>query len=101
MLACAYKRPECCIGVILGTGTNASYVESMSLCDLYEGKRPRTKRSVVINTEWGAFGNTGSLDIIRTRYRIVQGSTTTMTHRGSHFDWQLDFSFSLFDEWPP
>ena len=23
---------------------------------------------VVINTEWGAFGNTGSLDIIRTAY---------------------------------
>jgi len=36
--------------------------------------RPRPKRNVnckdgvVINTEWGAFGNTGSLDIIRLSY---------------------------------
>nr|AIW65574.1 hexokinase 3 [Tigriopus japonicus] len=68
LLACAYKRPECAIGIILGTGTNASYVEDMNHVELYEGPRPRGCKSVVINTEWGAFGNTGSLDIIRTRY---------------------------------
>jgi hypothetical protein len=39
-------------------------------------QRPRPRRNVdckdgvVINTEWGAFGNTGSLDIIRTIYDI-------------------------------
>ena len=26
--------------------------------------------AVVINTEWGAFGNTGSLDIVRTEYDL-------------------------------
>eukprot|EP00095_Tigriopus_kingsejongensis_P010460 maker-scaffold333_size203007-snap-gene-0.10 protein:Tk10460 transcript:maker-scaffold333_size203007-snap-gene-0.10-mRNA-1 annotation:"hexokinase" len=68
LLACAYKRPECAIGIILGTGTNASYVEEMSQVEHYEGPRPSGCPNVVINTEWGAFGNTGSLDIIRTRY---------------------------------
>ena len=34
---------------------------------MYEGDRPSNKE-VVINTEWGAFGNTGSLDIVRTIY---------------------------------
>ena len=34
---------------------------------MYEADRPSNKE-VVINTEWGAFGNTGSLDIVRTIY---------------------------------
>lgn len=68
LLACAYKRPECAIGIILGTGTNASYVEDLTFVDLYEGQAPPGATAVVINTEWGAFGNTGSLDIIRTSY---------------------------------
>ena len=68
LLACAYKRPDCAIGVILGTGTNASYVEEMKNVDLYEGDLPTGAKEVVINTEWGAFGNTGSLDIVRTDF---------------------------------
>ena len=70
LLACAYKRPDCAISCILGTGTNASYVEDMSLCEMYEGERPQRRPAVVINTEWGAFGNTGSLDIVRTEYDL-------------------------------
>ena len=31
LIACAYKRPNCAIGVILGTGTNASYLETPDL----------------------------------------------------------------------
>ena len=69
LLACAYKRPDCAVGVILGTGTNASYVEDTRNVEIYEGDGGNSnKGSVVVNTEWGAFGNTGSLDIIRTAY---------------------------------
>ena len=67
LIACAYKRPDCAIGVIIGTGTNASYVEDISNVELYEGQ-VGSRREVVINTEWGALGNTGSLDFIRTRH---------------------------------
>ena len=68
LIACAYKHPDCRIGIIVGTGTNASYVEKVGMAELYEGHRPSTDSEVVINTEWGAFGNTGSLDIVRTIY---------------------------------
>ena len=34
LVAAAYKRPDTAIGVIIGTGTNASYVE-----DIREGHR--------------------------------------------------------------
>ena len=67
LIACAYKRHDCAIGVIIGTGTNASYVEDINNVELYNGHKGR-KREVVINTEWGALGNTGSLDFIRTKY---------------------------------
>jgi len=67
LIACAYKRPECAVGVIIGTGTNASYVEDLQNVELYEGKAGK-KKEVVINTEWGALGNTGSLDFIRTEF---------------------------------
>ena len=67
LIACAYKRPDCAIGVIIGTGTNASYVEDLRNVELYQGQKG-AKKNVVINTEWGALGNTGSLDFIRTKY---------------------------------
>ena len=67
LIAGAYKHPNCRIGIIIGTGTNAAYVENLDIVDLYEGDRT-SNREVAINTEWGAFGNTGSLDIVRTIY---------------------------------
>eukprot|EP00092_Neocalanus_flemingeri_P027397 GFUD01029713.1.p1 GENE.GFUD01029713.1~~GFUD01029713.1.p1 ORF type:complete len:527 (+),score=123.28 GFUD01029713.1:254-1834(+) len=67
LIACAYKRPDCAVGVIIGTGTNASYVEDIRNVELYQGNIGK-KKEVVINTEWGALGNTGSLDFIRTRF---------------------------------
>eukprot|EP00090_Calanus_glacialis_P047320 TRINITY_DN9760_c0_g1_i2.p1 TRINITY_DN9760_c0_g1~~TRINITY_DN9760_c0_g1_i2.p1 ORF type:complete len:526 (+),score=148.61 TRINITY_DN9760_c0_g1_i2:48-1625(+) len=67
LIACAYKRPDCAIGVIIGTGTNASYVEDIRNVELYQGHAGK-KKEVVINTEWGGLGNTGSLDFIRTRF---------------------------------
>jgi len=70
LMACAYKHPECSIGVIVGTGTNAAYVEQLDNVGTYQGPKPKNSSCVVINTEWGAFGNTGSLDIFRTPYDL-------------------------------
>jgi len=66
LLACAYKRPDCAIGIILGTGTNACYMEDMKRVSTYEGEPPEGAAKVAVNTEWGACGNSGCLDIIRT-----------------------------------
>ena len=72
LIACAYKRPNCAIGVIIGTGTNASYVEDIGNVEQYQGKKGAQRpREVVINTEWGALGNTGSMDFIRTEYDLM------------------------------
>lgn len=64
MMTCAYDDPNCEVGVIIGTGTNACYMEDMSNIDLVEGDEGR----MCINTEWGAFGDDGTLEDIRTEF---------------------------------
>ncbi|XP_068927568.1 hexokinase HKDC1 [Petaurus breviceps papuanus] len=64
MMTCAYDDPRCEVGVIIGTGTNACYMEDMSNIDMVEGDEGR----MCINTEWGAFGEDGSLEDIRTEF---------------------------------
>lgn len=55
------KFLHCCSA---GTGTNACYMENLSSIDLIEGDEGR----MCINTEWGAFGDDGSLEDIRTEF---------------------------------
>ncbi|XP_049620508.1 hexokinase HKDC1 [Suncus etruscus] len=64
MMTCAYDDPHCEVGVIIGTGTNACYMEDLSNIDLVEGDEGR----MCINTEWGAFGDDGALEDIRTEF---------------------------------
>lgn len=60
-LAIGIRDPECHIGLILGTGTNACYIESLDAVPKFSGDRSRYS-NVIINTEWGAFGDDGKLD---------------------------------------
>lgn len=64
MMTCAYDDPYCEVGVIIGTGTNACYMEDMSNIDLVEGDEGR----MCVNTEWGAFGDDGTLEDVRTEF---------------------------------
>ncbi|CAF1104645.1 unnamed protein product [Rotaria sordida] len=67
LMACAYKDPSTAIGLILGTGTNACYIESLDKVGTWNGNYDEPKQ-VIINTEWGAFGDNGCLNFIRTKY---------------------------------
>ncbi|KAM3720663.1 Hexokinase-2 [Dirofilaria immitis] len=71
LMACAFKENTCQIGVIVGTGSNACYMEKIKNCDklkdmhLEEDGMPD---EMIINTEWGAFGDDGTLEFLRTRF---------------------------------
>ncbi|XP_046851695.1 hexokinase-2-like isoform X2 [Xenia sp. Carnegie-2017] len=67
LMSCAWEDQEVTIGLILGTGTNACYMERLENVAKWTGKIDEPKQ-VIINTEWGAFGDNGSLDWIRTEY---------------------------------
>ncbi|NWY06939.1 HXK1 protein, partial [Nothoprocta ornata] len=64
MMTCAYEDPNCEIGLIVGTGSNACYMEEMRNVEMVEGEQGR----MCVNMEWGAFGDNGCLDDIRTIY---------------------------------
>ncbi|XP_013192105.2 hexokinase type 2 isoform X2 [Amyelois transitella] len=66
LMSCAWKNHNCKIGLIVGTGSNACYVEKTGQCELFEGDM--SKSDMLINTEWGAFGDDGALDFVRTEF---------------------------------
>ncbi|XP_053689669.1 hexokinase type 2-like [Sabethes cyaneus] len=68
LMSCAWKNKNCRIGLIIGTGTNACYVEKVENCEMFDGYKDPSKQCVIINTEWGAFGDNGALDFVRTEY---------------------------------
>ncbi|MCI4392909.1 hypothetical protein PGIGA_G00151250 [Pangasianodon gigas] len=64
MMSCAYEDPQCEVGLIVGTGTNACYMEEMRNVELVEGNEGH----MCVNMEWGAFGDDGELDDICTEF---------------------------------
>lgn len=64
MMTCGYDDQNCEIGLIVGTGSNACYMEEMRHIDMVEGDEGR----MCINMEWGAFGDDGTLNDIRTEF---------------------------------
>ncbi|NXF36007.1 HXK3 protein, partial [Nyctibius bracteatus] len=64
MMSCGYDDPKCEIGLIVGTGTNACYMEETRNVGTVEGEQGR----MCINMEWGAFGDNGCLDDFFTNF---------------------------------
>lgn len=65
LMSCAWKNPNCRIGLIIGTGSNGCYYETQQNAELFDEPDMGTGK-VVINLEMGAFGEDGALDFIRT-----------------------------------
>ncbi|XP_011506332.1 PREDICTED: hexokinase type 2-like isoform X1 [Ceratosolen solmsi marchali] len=69
LMSCAWKNKNCRIGLIVGTGSNACYVEKTENVDCaIPGRYDPEKTHMLINTEWGAFGEYGTLDFIITEF---------------------------------
>ncbi|KAF5273061.1 hypothetical protein FQR65_LT04803 [Abscondita terminalis] len=67
LMSCAWKNNNCKIGLIVGTGSNACYVEKQKNCELFDDI-DNGSGQVLVNTEWGAFGDDGALDFVRSEY---------------------------------
>ncbi|XP_026037052.1 hexokinase-2-like [Astatotilapia calliptera] len=72
MMSCGYKDQSCEIGMIIGTGTNACYMEEIKNVKRIEGEDGR----MCINTEWGGFGDDGCLDDILTEFDVEVDKTS-------------------------
>lgn len=88
----ASHDPRVKIGVILGTGSNAAYMERVEYVKHWETRPIDNEKMVVIDIEWGAFGDNGVLDFIKTSYdRMVDDASLL---KGS-FTWVM----SSVDTW--
>ena len=73
LMSCAWQDTRSRIGLILGTGTNACYLESVSAIGTLDEDEDENVGKVkmehmIVNTEWGAFGDNGELDFCRTKW---------------------------------
>jgi len=69
LVAGSHDYPNCVIGLILGTGTNAAYIEDASKV-LRWGDNDGEKHEgrVLMDPESGAFGDNGCIDFIKTEW---------------------------------
>ncbi|XP_076174991.1 hexokinase A isoform X2 [Ptiloglossa arizonensis] len=69
LMSCAWKNRNCRIGLIVGTGSNACYVEKTKNVECaIPGNFNPDKPHMLINTEWGAFGEGGTLEFVLTEF---------------------------------
>merc|ERR1719511_184447 len=68
LMSCAWKDERCRVGLILGTGTNACYLEDVKNIETLNKGDFNEQEHMVVNTEWGAFGDNGELDFIKTKW---------------------------------
>ncbi|XP_011055105.1 PREDICTED: hexokinase type 2-like isoform X5 [Acromyrmex echinatior] len=69
LMSCAWKNRNCRIGLIVGTGSNACYVEkTKNVQCAIPGNYSTSKSDMLINTEWGAFGEQDVLDFVITEF---------------------------------
>ncbi|KAI9346763.1 hexokinase-domain-containing protein [Zopfochytrium polystomum] len=59
LISHAYQSPNTYIGVILGTGSNAAYVEQITNITKLKNPESFPSTEMLINIEWGAFDNEG------------------------------------------
>ena len=59
----------------LGTGSNACYIEKLDKVKTWVGEIDEPKQ-VVINMEWGAYGDNGCLNFLRTEYDVEVDKTS-------------------------
>lgn len=71
--------PATRIGIVLGTGSNACYMEHADRVHNWATER-RDEQSVIIDIEWGAFGDNGSLDFIRTEFDVLLDSRSLLVN---------------------
>ena len=64
LMSCVFEDPDCQIGLIVGTGSNACYMEKTEKIECISQLERNKSEQMIINTEWGNFGANGVLNDI-------------------------------------
>ncbi|ETN73260.1 Hexokinase, partial [Necator americanus] len=70
LMACAFSDKNCQMGAILGTGTNACYMEKLENVHKMKGEweNDGLPDEIISDIEWGGFGDDGCLSFVQTEY---------------------------------
>lgn len=70
LLKGSYLDGDCAIGLIMGTGSNACYLEKVNQTGKWTNRSEKYAHldEVLVNMECGAFGDNGCIDFVRTKY---------------------------------
>ncbi|EDW84126.1 uncharacterized protein Dwil_GK13969 [Drosophila willistoni] len=77
LMALCWTIPDTKMGLIVGTITNACYVEQVSNCELFDEEIDTKKDLMIINTDWARFGENGQLDFIRNDFDKILDSESS------------------------
>ncbi|EYB87487.1 hypothetical protein Y032_0261g536 [Ancylostoma ceylanicum] len=109
LMACAFKENSCQMGVIVGTGTNACYMEKLKNVEKIKGEweKDGLPDEMIIDIEWGGFGDNGCLSSIYTDYdREIDVKSLNPTRQlifvlafESHPDFHFLYTSSLKAMW--
>jgi len=61
LMSCVFEDPDCMIGLIVGTGSNACYMEKTHHIETLSDEARLNSEYMVVNSEWGNFGANGVL----------------------------------------
>jgi len=68
LVAGVHDYPDTGISVLLSTGSNGAYLEKVQRIQRWESGSKEGLEYVVVDPEWGAFGDNGSIDFIKTEF---------------------------------
>lgn len=74
----SYLDHRCALGIILGTGSNAAYIEKVDRIEKWKGIH--TEKEMLVDIEWGAFGDNGVLDFIKTQWDRAVDEQSLLVH---------------------
>ncbi|XP_045616987.2 hexokinase-1 isoform X1 [Procambarus clarkii] len=74
----AYMNKSCALGMILGTGCNGCYIEKVERIEKWLGRH--SEAEMVVDIEWGAFGDNGVLDFIKTEWDRAVDEQSLLVH---------------------
>lgn len=74
----AYLDKRCALGMILGTGCNGCYIEKVERIEKWLGKH--SEAEMIVDIEWGAFGDNGVLDFIKTEWDRAVDDQSLLVH---------------------
>ncbi|XP_063848049.1 hexokinase-2-like [Scylla paramamosain] len=74
----SYLDHRCALGIIMGTGSNGAYIEKVERIEKWLGKHP--EKEMLVDIEWGAFGDNGVLDFIRTQWDNAVDEQSLLVH---------------------